>query len=997
MKKLLKDVLITTAALFSIMEASPQFSQEPAAIASPNAATLGEFGEIPVSLFTGMPEISIPIYTVECNGLDMPITLDYHASGIRPDQHPNWTGIGWSLNVGGIITRVVNDCADDESKDYITEQEKYGYYYRHIALENTEWSDRDFVRFLAQKDSQSDTEPDKFSFSFLGYSGNFYLDSSGEWKVQSSSALKVEMLGFNIVPMRNNDKQRDIKTFGGFSIITDDGTKFIFGKENPSETERDETCPIDYSIDIFRQSYDKWTATSWYLSKIILPNGDEVKFTYERVNYICQMYRYTYNIIKARAEYEGIFHSGLESSGFGVRWPSLKDSYYGKLISPVYLHDIQFPNGDIVYLWRTKPSGSTEELKYPAKAFDKSYDEEAEHYMFYQNSTDNFTINDCIDSLKWQSLGAVCVTSKSGGSYIYQFTYTKDYNQRLTLTELRKTAAYAPICSYKFEYYQPEKMPKYFEEETDHWGYCNGMPVTDYGTDLGNYHKRREPNAEKMKYGILTKIIYPTGGYARLEYEPHTYCKVVDKSRQALESLAEEKIAGGLRIKRIYGSKTGNSSDEQMMKEYHYVKNFATGGTETSGILGGKIQYLFEDYPVYSYSHNDALITLSVFSSQSILPMSDNSVRSHIGYSEVAEKYANGAYKVYKYTNFDNGIFDEPHLSIIQASETDYEPYSSRAMERGLLSSIEEYDSSGNIRSRQTISYEPDSDKSSTFAPSVKASFSSITDSYVSVLYDEGVAYKFPTYSMRKKSKTEETYEPGSPVPFRVTETYEYNDYKQVRKIRREAGNGEAVIKEYTYPTDYANYMDYHQMVLEHVISPIVEYKETFDAGNGAYRQRYEKYDYKKYGSTYRPQKCTVAVRGAAELRKEYEYDKSGRLIAVTEDGAETTVYVWGYNGQHIIAEIKGVTLYEVETFVGDFDEFASSETPDFAVIEKIRQTYPGCVTSYTYSPFYGMTSKTDSRGSSEYYRYDTFGRLLYTVDNDGNVIKVFDYGYKNR
>ena len=49
---------------------------------SPNISTLGQFGDIPVSQFTGVPKISIPICKIEINGKSIPITLDYHTSGI---------------------------------------------------------------------------------------------------------------------------------------------------------------------------------------------------------------------------------------------------------------------------------------------------------------------------------------------------------------------------------------------------------------------------------------------------------------------------------------------------------------------------------------------------------------------------------------------------------------------------------------------------------------------------------------------------------------------------------------------------------------------------------------------------------------------------------------------------------------------------------------------------------------------------------------------------
>ena len=61
---------------------------------SPTAASLGKFGDIPVSLYTGTPNINIPLYEVRGRVLSLPITLSYQASGIKVDEIPGWVGMG---------------------------------------------------------------------------------------------------------------------------------------------------------------------------------------------------------------------------------------------------------------------------------------------------------------------------------------------------------------------------------------------------------------------------------------------------------------------------------------------------------------------------------------------------------------------------------------------------------------------------------------------------------------------------------------------------------------------------------------------------------------------------------------------------------------------------------------------------------------------------------------------------------------------------------------
>jgi len=53
-------------------------------------------------------------------------------------------------------------------------------------------------------------------------------------------------------------------------------------------------------------------------------------------------------------------------------------------------------------------------------------------------------------------------------------------------------------------------------------------------------------------------------------------------------------------------------------------------------------------------------------------------------------------------------------------------------------------------------------------------------------------------------------------------------------------------------------------------------------------------------------------------------------------------------------------------------------------------------MTTYTYKPLVGMTSMTDAKGLTTFYDYDSFGRLKFIRDQEGNIIKQMDYHYKN-
>lgn len=46
-------------------------------VASPNAASLGRFGDIPVSYYTGRADVSIPLYKTTQRGVELDISLYY--------------------------------------------------------------------------------------------------------------------------------------------------------------------------------------------------------------------------------------------------------------------------------------------------------------------------------------------------------------------------------------------------------------------------------------------------------------------------------------------------------------------------------------------------------------------------------------------------------------------------------------------------------------------------------------------------------------------------------------------------------------------------------------------------------------------------------------------------------------------------------------------------------------------------------------------------------
>jgi hypothetical protein len=70
---------------------------------------------ISVDMFRGTLNCSIPIYEIKGREMNFPISINYTANGIKVNEVASGVGLGWNLNVGGGITRIINAVPDNRS------------------------------------------------------------------------------------------------------------------------------------------------------------------------------------------------------------------------------------------------------------------------------------------------------------------------------------------------------------------------------------------------------------------------------------------------------------------------------------------------------------------------------------------------------------------------------------------------------------------------------------------------------------------------------------------------------------------------------------------------------------------------------------------------------------------------------------------------------------------------------------------------------------------
>lgn len=83
-------------------------------VPSPDVSGLGEYGRIPVGLYTGVPDISVPLHELKTGHYSFPLAAKYHLASVKPQVPEGCLGMGWSLHAGGYISRKVNGVYDEK-------------------------------------------------------------------------------------------------------------------------------------------------------------------------------------------------------------------------------------------------------------------------------------------------------------------------------------------------------------------------------------------------------------------------------------------------------------------------------------------------------------------------------------------------------------------------------------------------------------------------------------------------------------------------------------------------------------------------------------------------------------------------------------------------------------------------------------------------------------------------------------------------------------------
>ncbi|MGS2764568.1 hypothetical protein [Sinomicrobium sp. M5D2P9] len=440
---------------------------------SPNASSLAKYVEVPISHYTGLPHISVPVYEISTRDIRVPINISYHARGVKVEEIASRIGTGWTLNSGGVITRQIRGKADDKNHGYL----RRNYYDTFFTSESTRQD-----AYTAATNNQLDLEPDLFYFNFLGITGKFLYDRrTNEPVIQSFSDIKIETVG--------NPK------FGinGFVVTDENGVKYYFGTSKDSSRfarDREEIlkqykvtkggATSEYNSD----ENDSSKYNSWYLLDIVGPTGTHIKYFYEEE--IPITYRRSNDIREESAS-----GNGFETNSYFSRVKIVQNQ----------LKEIVFDKGKVLF------NRSTVEREDLSGAF----------------VLDNIEVYDLNSNrIKKNKFYYDYLETQTDGNVLYFLAQNEPRaNKRLFLSKINELDnEEISIESHRF-IYNPIKLPNRYSNSQDNWGYYNGKSNGQFLAYFNNGGSGADRTVDTLKSqaGLLTKIIYPTKGSASFYYE----------------------------------------------------------------------------------------------------------------------------------------------------------------------------------------------------------------------------------------------------------------------------------------------------------------------------------------------------------------------------------------------------------------------------------------------------------------------------------------------
>lgn len=481
---------------------------------SPEAAAFRKYGECQVSEYTGSPNISVPLYTIDYKGIQIPIVLTYDASGIKVEQEASWVGLGWNLMVGGCINYVAQGdvdprqlaCSPEKWESFVSygerEDDIYHFSWNDSNEMGTWYNDHGVARFQGDDNLLGDLdhgygETDYFSVSFLGQSFLFIYDRyTNQYRIVGKSSDVYQIEDVNHCSYQNIDNAK-------WKITDGHGVQYYFIKGEQTN------C----------YGYQSIYTSTWLLESVITPEGTKASFGYSS-DYKTTVGVTPYEVmafdVTPPEEYSGGSYPERGYHSVPVSTNSVSPKYLSSITTPYETISFVLGNRDDITQGKR-----LDKIVVKSTIANKTIREYKLNYSYFTSST----------------IGGDMLRNKRGAD-----SYTDKLGKRLKLMSVDETGGTVTLRT-SFEYNNTQ-LPLKTSAAQDFWGYYNHqenyvdgrltlLPTPKHlMSDNDRYMSdqvRRYEGANRycdgtyMQAAVLQKIIYPTKGYTKFVYEPHQF------------------------------------------------------------------------------------------------------------------------------------------------------------------------------------------------------------------------------------------------------------------------------------------------------------------------------------------------------------------------------------------------------------------------------------------------------------------------------------------
>lgn len=299
----------------------------------------------------------------------------------------------------------------------------------------------------------------------------------------------------------------------------------------------------------------------------------------------------------------------------------------------------------------------------------------------------------------------------------------------------------------------------------------------------------------------------------------------------------------------------------------------------------------------------------------------------------------------------------------------------------------------------------------------------------------EFLTYAYPSQWIHLDKTINYDYSGGLELKSEVVYEYENPSHTQPTKVTSTTSTGENQQTVSKYPLDYTSGL-LEQMKSKNMVAIPIELKKWIVDGDSHALVEGQLYEYNTnlYGhivldKTHRLEvnnskaifseskdsnnKYTEVLPGGSDaayyqIENKILYNDRARIVEVLGKDEVPVSYIWGYDHSYPIAKIENATKEDIQIAVSNLETsflVDLAESTDTSEIEvslsylrtEVATDLPNAiVTTYTYDPLIGMKTQTDPNENQIAYEYDDFGRLKFIKDDNGNIVKKYNYQYQN-